>query len=141
MGQRLRKIAEVLAGGTKLLAEETKVVGVGEHAFEDQVGLLDAAGACKAFDIPEGAGGEGALVTLETVGIAIAEDQTIIGQLVANGVEAWTKWPTSRSKNSDQISSWMSLRTCRQCSKGAESERFSASRKARSMATQHISRE
>src|SRR5687768_7405689 len=45
MGERLREVPELLAGGADLLGVEAEVVGVGEHLLERQPGLVHPARA------------------------------------------------------------------------------------------------
>src|SRR5215471_17406772 len=80
VAERLREVAELLARRPDLLREQAQVVGVREHLLEDQAGFLQAAGAGQRVGVPEGANGEGALVTEQAVrrgaGV-ISVDQTV----------------------------------------------------------------
>ncbi len=68
VGEGLREVAEVLAGGAELFGIKAEVVGIAEGFLEDEAGLFQVASASEAFDIPEGAGGKGAFAAVHAVG-------------------------------------------------------------------------
>ncbi len=57
------------------------MVGVAEHFFEDDRGLVYVPDAGQALDVPEGADGEGPLISLQSVGgtvfLFVAEDKDV----------------------------------------------------------------
>src|SRR5581483_4267572 len=66
VGERLREVAQHLAAGAGLLGEQPEVVGVAQHALEEEPRLVQAgrvvpAGAGERLHQPEGADVEGAL--------------------------------------------------------------------------------
>ena len=72
MRKGLREIAERLALGAGLFGVEAEVIGVAEHAFEEEARFVKPRGigltrASECFDEPEGAHVEGALFAGETV--------------------------------------------------------------------------
>jgi hypothetical protein len=67
VGERLREVAQLLAGGADLLGEEADVVGVGEHLVEGVVHLLVPPGAGQGVDVQEAAQREGALAAAQAV--------------------------------------------------------------------------
>src|ERR1035438_8807146 len=67
MGERLREIAQVLATGSEFLRVKSYVIGITDHSFKKQTGFIQLPRARKAFDVPEGAHGEGSLGPLQTI--------------------------------------------------------------------------
>ena len=82
MGERLGEVAQGLAGGAQLLAEQAHRAGVGEHLLEDQTRLLDAPRPGERLHQPEGAHAEGALHPLQAVTgpRLVAVDQAVADQ-------------------------------------------------------------
>src|SRR6185369_15616044 len=75
VGERLREVAELLAGlGIDLLGEEAEVVGAREHRSDGALGLLGAAAAEREiFRRPEAADAERAFARRLGVAVAIEE--------------------------------------------------------------------
>src|SRR5215472_13843842 len=72
MGERLRKIAQSLALGPCLLCVKPQMVGITQHTFEEQHGLIQFSrasltGACQRLHEPEGAHVECALLARKSV--------------------------------------------------------------------------
>src|SRR2546422_4395292 len=67
VGERLREVAEQLAGAPDLLGVEAEMVRVGEHLVEDEQCLVQPARAGKRLDVPERANRERALGALDPV--------------------------------------------------------------------------
>src|SRR6266540_1732377 len=55
VGERLREVADLLAGGVDLLGIEAEVVGIGQHLRERQPGVVEAPRAGERVDVQEGA--------------------------------------------------------------------------------------
>ena len=90
MGEGLREVAEVLAGGgVHLLAVQAERAAEREQFVEQRFGLAGAAGAGEGLDEPERAGQESAFAAGEAVGAwRVAVQQRATGaELTANGVD------------------------------------------------------
>src|SRR5581483_6924051 len=96
VGERLRDVAQHLAAGAGLLGERPEMVGVAEHALEEQARLVQAGrvvptGARERLYQPEGADVEGALLAGQAVGGArhvVAEHLAVREQpAVAGGAQ------------------------------------------------------
>src|SRR3954469_9383750 len=61
VGERLREVADLLAGEGDLLGVEPHVGGVGEHVLQRRPGVVQPAGAGEGVDVGERAQREGAL--------------------------------------------------------------------------------
>ena len=64
VGERLREVSQGLAAAAGLFGVEAKMIGIAEHLFEKQPGIIESGGICAAgagegFDKPEGAHVEG----------------------------------------------------------------------------------
>src|SRR5215468_9646722 len=93
MGERLRKIAECFALGPCLLCIKPEMVGIAQHTFEEQHGLIQffwigLTCACQRLHKPEGAHVERALLARKSIdtgvrGIAVyetvADEATLAG--------------------------------------------------------------
>src|SRR5215471_2064065 len=90
VAERLREVAKLLPGGADLLRIQAQVVGVGEHLFEDQPGLLQPPGAGQGVDVPERAQGERAFVAGQPVGgggRVVPVDQAVGDQLAVHRLQ------------------------------------------------------
>ena len=80
VGEGLREVAEELAGRrVDLLGVEPDVIGVAQHPAEDPLGPLALADHGQRLGQPEGADREGALLSLQPVGVTVAVDQLAVG--------------------------------------------------------------
>src|SRR5262245_7288771 len=90
MSEGLREVAEMLAGGTKLLRKQSDMVRVADHLFKQKPRLLDIPGTGKTLNIPEGAHVERAFPPAQPVDpclTGIAVDQAVIEQPTADGLQ------------------------------------------------------
>src|SRR5438552_4992844 len=88
--ERLREVAEQLAGCADLLAVEPDVVGVGEHLLEGQTRLVHAARPRESLDVPESADREGPVAAGQAVGRdlrVVAVDQAVRDQFAGDRVQ------------------------------------------------------
>src|SRR6267378_6381919 len=68
MGEGLGEIAELLAAVANFFRIETHVIGITEGFLKIEPSEPNISRASQAFDIPEGAGGEGSLTSRKTGG-------------------------------------------------------------------------
>src|SRR5215469_9881139 len=99
MRERLRKIAEGLALRPGLLCVKPQMVGITQHAFEEEHGLIQLfraglTGACQRLHEPEGAHVESALLARKPIDtrvrrVAVHEtvtDETTLAGALENGI-------------------------------------------------------
>ena len=88
MREALRGVSALIAGfRIDLLGEQPDIIAALDQPLERGLGLGGAAVEGKAAHAPEGAGREGALVTVEAVIHAVAIDQVAAPQLPLDGRE------------------------------------------------------
>ena len=105
VGERLREVAQRLAGRADLLGVEAEVVRVGEHLLERQPRLVEPPRPRQRLDVPERADREGALVAAQPVGRGggvVAVDQAVGDQLLADRVQRREPARVARGDELDQ---------------------------------------
>src|SRR5215467_248012 len=119
MGERLRKIAECFALGPCLLCIKSEMVGIAQHTFEEQRGLIQffwigLTCACQRLYEPEGAHVERALLTRKSIDTGIrrvavhetvADEATLAGALedrIYRAEHAGIVWSHKKNQRHDQ---------------------------------------
>jgi hypothetical protein len=87
MGEGLRDIAELTATLVEFLGEQAQMVGSTHALAHRKTPLVEPTGPSWTFDIPERAGGEGALPSFKAVVIPVPVDHAVVAKEFADCVE------------------------------------------------------